>query len=279
MTAIEPLEIGVCSWSLQVTSIPDLRDFLDRLGVRVVQIACGDPHHASWSEGDAMPAAAKAAGLVMSGAMLGFPGEDYTTPETIEQTGGFGNPTTRPERIETLKWGLQRTQELGLKSLTFHAGFIPEPSRHGRREMLETLATVGQLASDADIVVAFETGQETAANLKQTLDELACAAIKINFDPANVILYGHADPIGALEELSPYLQSVHVKDALPPVIAGAWGQEVPLGVGATNMAQFIAMLKRIGFSGPLVIEREVGNQSQRFADIAAGVALLRELQT
>ncbi|MBY0461222.1 MAG: sugar phosphate isomerase/epimerase, partial [Gemmataceae bacterium] len=72
--AIEPLAIGVCSWSLQVTSVPELKGFLDQLGIDVVQIACGDPHHASWSEGDAMPTAAKAAGFRMSGAMLGFPG-------------------------------------------------------------------------------------------------------------------------------------------------------------------------------------------------------------
>ena len=278
MNPIEPLEVGICSWSLQVKSIPELKGFMDRLGVRVVQIACGDPHHASWDEGNAMPAAAKAAGLVMSGAMLGFPGEDYTTPETIERTGGFGNPATRVERLETLKWGLHRTRELGLTSLTFHAGFVPEVGHPGRAEMLQTLACVGQMASDAGVTAAFETGQETAANLKRTLDELACAAIGINFDPANVMLYDHPDPIGALEQLAPHLHSVHVKDALPPKASGEWGQEVPLGTGATNTAQFVTALKRLGFTGPLVIEREVGTQAERFADIAAGVKLLRELR-
>ena len=71
--AIPPLAIGVCSWSLQVTSIPELAGFMGELGIGVVQIACGDPHHASWDEGEAMPAAALAAGFQMSGAMLGFP--------------------------------------------------------------------------------------------------------------------------------------------------------------------------------------------------------------
>src|SRR5437588_8830189 len=89
--ALAPLSIGVCSWSLQVGSIPELRKLMDRLGVNVVQIACGDPHHASWQEGDTMPEAAKVAGFQMTGAMLGFPGEDYTTPETIQKSGGFGN--------------------------------------------------------------------------------------------------------------------------------------------------------------------------------------------
>ena len=110
--AIEPLAIGVCSWSLQVTSIPELSGFLDKLGVDVVQIACGDPHHAAWDEGDAMPAAALAAGFRMSGAMLGFPGEDYTTPQTIQHSGGFGNPATRAERLERLAWALDRTKAL-----------------------------------------------------------------------------------------------------------------------------------------------------------------------
>ena len=90
--SLAPLSLGVCSWSLQVKSIPELKRLLDQLGVNVVQIACGDPHHASWEEGDALPEAARASGIVMTGAMLGFPGEDYTTPQTIKETGGFGKP-------------------------------------------------------------------------------------------------------------------------------------------------------------------------------------------
>src|SRR2546429_176593 len=96
--SIEPLAIGVCSWSLQVKNIPELKRLMDRLGVDVVQIACGDPHHAAWDEGDAMPEAAVASGLQISGAMLGFPGEDYTTPQTIQKSGGFGDPALRPQR-------------------------------------------------------------------------------------------------------------------------------------------------------------------------------------
>ena len=138
--AIEPLAIGVCSWSLQVNSVTELKRFLDRLGIDVVQIACGDPHHASWDEGDAMPAAAKAAGFRMCGDMLGFPGEDYTTPATIEKTGGFGDPATRPERLERFTWGLRRTQELGLSDIMLHAGFIPEVGDPGRKSFLDTLA-------------------------------------------------------------------------------------------------------------------------------------------
>ena len=106
---MQPLAVGVCSWSLQVKSVPELAGFMKRLGLDAVQIACGDPHHAAWDEGDAMPAAARAAGFTMTGAMLGFPGEDYTTPATIQKTGGFGDPAIRPERLERLTWALRRT--------------------------------------------------------------------------------------------------------------------------------------------------------------------------
>src|SRR5438105_7085226 len=145
------LPIGVCSWSLQVKSVPELQRLLDRLGLDVVQIACGDPHHAAWDEGDALPQAARAARFRLSGAMLGFPGEDYTTPQTIRNTGGFGDPATRPERLERLRWALDRTVALGLSDLMLHAGFLPEVADPGRRAMLDTLARAGQLAAEKGI--------------------------------------------------------------------------------------------------------------------------------
>lgn len=274
--AIEPLSIGVCSWSLQVTSVPELKGLLDRLGVDVVQIACGDPHHASWAEGDSMPKAAKAAGFRMSGAMLGFPGEDYTTPQTIEKTGGFGDPATRPERLERFRWGLKRTRELGLSDLMLHAGFIPEVGDPARTAFLDTLGQVAEMARESGVTIAFETGQETAALLRRTLDDLKQPNLKVNFDPANMLLYDKDDPLAVLDLLAPDIQSVHLKDANRPTVKGTWGSEVPLGSGQTNTAAFVKALKRVGFRGPLCIEREVGDQEERFRDIEHGVRFLRE---
>ena len=268
--------VGVCSWSLQVGSIPELRRLLDGLGVNVVQIACGDPHHASWDEGDDMPRAALASGIVMTGAMLGFPGEDYTTPRTIKETGGFGDPATRAERLERLKWALERTRALGLKDLTLHAGFLPEPDDPGRKAMLETLARAGQLAAEAGITLAFETGQETADLLRRTLDELKAPNLKVNFDPANMLLYDMGDPIRAVEILGPDIRSVHVKDARRTKVPGEWGEEVPLGEGEVNIPRFLRALESAGYTGPLIVEREVGDQAGRLRDVALGLERLRE---
>lgn len=275
--SIEPYAIGVCSWSLQVTSIPELARLLDQLGTNVIQIACGDPHHASWEEGDEMPAAARAAGFRMSAAMLGFPGEDYTTPATIKQTGGFGDPATRPERLERLEWGLRRCRDLGLDILMLHAGFLPDPSDPGRRAFLGTLGHASAMAAAHGVTLGFETGQETAHLLKQTLKDLACPNLKVNFDPANMLLYDMGDPIEAIEILGPDIVSVHCKDARRPSTPGEWGEETPLGEGEVGMERFVQALKRTGYRGPLVIEREVGDQAGRMRDCAAGIKVLEDI--
>lgn len=271
-----PLALGVCSWSLQVTSIAELVRLMNEVGTDVTQIACGDPHHASWEEGEEMPAKAKAAGLKMTGAMLGFPGEDYTTPQTIKATGGFGDPAFRATRLERFRWALDRTVDLGLTDLMLHAGFLPDPSDPDRKPFLDTLAHAGQLAAEKGITLAFETGQETADLLRRTLDDLKAPNLKVNFDPANMLLYDMGDPIRAVEILGPDIRSVHVKDARRPKVAGQWGEEVPLGEGEVDIRRFVKTLKSVGYAGPLVVEREVGDQAARVRDITHGLAFLRE---
>jgi L-ribulose-5-phosphate 3-epimerase len=273
--SLPPLALGVCSWSLQVTSVAELKRLMGDLGTNVTQIACGDPHHASWEEGEDLPAAALASGLRMTGAMLGFPGEDYTTPRTIQLTGGFGDPALRAERIERLRWALDRTIALGLKDLMLHAGFLPQPDSPDRRPFLKTLEQVGRLAADVGVTLAFETGQETADLLRLTLDELKAPNLKVNFDPANMLLYDMGDPIRAVEILGPDIRSVHVKDAKRPKVPGQWGEEVPLGKGDVNIPLFVRTLRKVGYTGPLAIEREVGDQAARIRDIAHALAFLR----
>jgi sugar phosphate isomerase/epimerase len=274
--AVEPLAIGVCSWSLQVKNIPELRRLLDRLGINTVQIACGDPHHAAWDEGERLPEAVAAARFDLTGAMLGFPGEDYTSPQTIQKTGGFGDPTTRAERLERFQWALDRTRALGLTDLMLHAGFLPEPADPDRKPFLDTLGRVSALAAARGVTVAFETGQETADLLRRTLDELQCPNLKVNFDPANMILYDKGDPLRAVEILGPDIRSVHVKDANRTKVPGTWGEEVPLGQGQVNIKAWVQALKKVGYKGPLCIEREVGTQEERLRDIAHGIRYLRD---
>lgn len=269
--------IGVCSWSLQVKNIPELSKFTEKLGVSNVQIACGDPHHASWDEGEKMPSVAKSALFKITGSMLGFPGEDYTTPKTIELTGGFGDPATRKERIERFQWAAKRSIELGTKDIMLHAGFIPPLGNPERKSFLDTLKQVSAIAKKHDINVSFETGQESAELLLKTLEDLSETNLFVNFDPANMLLYDQGDPIEAVEILGKYIRSVHLKDAIRPNSKGEWGQEVPLGKGQVDFPRFLKTLNKVGFNGPLNIEREVGNQKERFDDILHAVNFLSSI--
>lgn len=275
--SITPFEIGVCSWSLQVTSVPELEGFLKQLGVSITQLACGDPHHASWNEGENLPEVARKASFRMSGTMIGYPGEDYTTPQTIQKTGGFGDPALRPERLDRFTWAVQRTVDLGLTDIMCHGGFIPEPGDPERKAFLDTLAKVADIAGRKGVTVALETGQETADLLRLTLDDLKIKNLKVNFDPANMILYDMGDPIRAVEILGPDIRSVHLKDANRTKVKGNWGEEVPLGRGQANIPVFVKRLKEVGFQGALVIEREVGNQQERLRDVAHAIRYLREI--
>ena len=274
---LRPLEIGVCSWSLRVRSIPELEGLMGGMGVSAAQLALGDPNHATWDEGDGFVDAARAASFDITATTIGFPGEDYTSPETIKRTGGFGDPARREEYLEIFRRAVDQTVDLGVEILTTHAGFIPDPGDSGREPFLDCLGEAVDYAAEKGITVAMETGQETAELLRRSIDEMAAPNLKVNFDPANMILYNKGDPIEALEILGPDLVHVHVKDANYPNKEGAWGQEVPLGAGAVGMVRYLERLRQLDYTGPLVIEREVGSQADRIQDVTEGVKLLKRL--
>jgi len=275
---IDGWEIGVCSWSLQVTSIPELERLLAEVGAERTHLALGDPHHASWVEDDeTFITSVKKAAFSPSAAMLAFPGEDYTSPATIRKTGGFGDPALREERLELVKWGAEKAKALGLDIMSVHAGFLPEKGDPGRTDFLDCLKRALDIAGEKGITLAFETGQETALLLRETLDELDRPNAKVNFDPANMLLYKKGNPIEAVRILGKDIVHVHVKDAKEPPQAEVWGEEVPLGEGEVGMEAFLKALAEVGYKGALAIEREVGTREERIRDIKAGVKLLRDL--
>jgi sugar phosphate isomerase/epimerase len=125
-----------------------------------------------------------------------------------------------------------------------------------------------------------ETGQEPADILLTFLRDVDRKNIGINFDPANMIMYGTGDPIQALSVLGPHVISVHCKDGVwpPKGVTNALGSERPLGEGEVGMPQFIAKLKQIGYKGILSIEREIEDQEQKNVDMRNGVKLLETLR-
>lgn len=210
--------------------------------------------------------------------MFGCLGEDYSTLETIRATGGIAPDATWAKNLEAIRASAGLAAKLGLRIVTFHTGFLPhQKSDPAFAKMLGRLRAVADIFAVHEITLGLETGQETAPALAAFLQELNRPNVGVNFDPANMILYGKGNPVEALRGLSPWLLQVHIKDAQRTKIPGTWGTEVAAGSGEVNWPVFFAALRGLNFTGDLVIEREAGGQ--RVADIVTARELvLRQLK-
>jgi L-ribulose-5-phosphate 3-epimerase len=183
---------------------------------------------------------------------------------------------TWPENWRNIQVMADIAQMLGLKLVTFHAGFLPhDPNDYRFQTLLRRMASIADLFATRGIELGFETGQETAATLGGFLQTLGKPNVGVNFDPANMILYDKGDPISALRVLGPWLKQCHVKDAIKTKEPGTWGKAVPVGTGEVDWPAFLRTLDQLGFKGDLAIEREDGEQ--RVADVRAARDYLAQL--
>ena len=211
-----------------------------------------------------------------------YTGEDYADIPTVKRTVGFIPHETRQQRERRTYEVSDFAAALGVRSVATHVGFIPENQNHP-----DYIAVRGMVRRVADHAAghgqtfALETGQEPAHVLRHFLKDVDRPNLGINYDPANMILYGTGDPIDALSLLGPLIRSVHAKDGdWPPADRPqALGIERPLGQGSVGIPRFLEKLKEIDFRGPLNIEREADNQQERIADIRNAVVYLKNLTT
>jgi sugar phosphate isomerase/epimerase len=207
-----------------------------------------------------------------------YNGEDYADIPTVQRTVGFIPPATREERENRTLEASDFAAALGVKSIACHIGFVPED--HSDPDYIAVRGMVRRICDRAEEhgqTFALETGQEPAGTLLRFLDDAACPNLKINFDPANMILYGSGDPIEAFEKLAAHVVSVHAKDGDWPGQAGALGKERALGQGAVGIPRFVEALKKAAYQGSINVEREIEDQAQRLADIGMAVRLLKSL--
>jgi len=266
---------AVCSWSLQPTDPQDLVAKLKAAGIPRIQLAL-DPLRESpdvWGEG---PALFQHSGITVVSGMFGCVGEDYSTLESIQATGGIAPDSTWAQNWKNIQATAALAQKLGLKLVTFHAGFLPHEEEDPRSAKLrQRLIEIADVFAARNIMLALETGQETAAVLVDFLQKLTRPNVGVNFDPANMILYNKGNPIEALRTLGPWIRQVHIKDARRTNVPGTWGEEVVAGTGEVDWPEFFSALDQVTFNGNMCIEREAGNQ--RVADIRAARELVEKL--
>lgn len=269
-------DIGVCSWSLHPRGMQDLAAKVKELGLQHVQLALLDLVMLDDKRKYEELGHLRAAGIKFTGGMLGFAGEDYSSIERIRQTGGFVPDADWPLRKRLAMEGAKLAGELGMKTILAHVGFVPP---HGDARYKGIVDRIGELAAgfaEHGQALVMETGQEPASELLQFFKDLKAPNVHINFDPANMILYGAGDPIEAVQLLGPHIKHVHVKDATASANPGVeWGAEVPFGTGQVGAQRFISALKQVGYTGPLAIEREAGND--RMGDVKIAIEVLKKI--
>jgi L-ribulose-5-phosphate 3-epimerase len=268
---VRPTRLAVCSWSLQPASVDELVERVMATGLVHVQLAL-DPVRLGVMDIEPLRRRFDEAGLGAISGMMAMDGEDYSTLDSIRRTGGVVPDETWPANLAAAAELARIADELRLPLVTFHAGFIPDSTAEpGRAVTLERIRALRDVFAARGVRVALETGQETADTLARVLLELD--GVDVNFDPANMILYGKGDPIEALRRLLPRVAQVHIKDARPADRPEEWGTEVPVGTGAVDWPAFTGVLRERPVDR--VIEREAG--TNRAADVRTAADLLRGL--
>jgi len=244
------------------------------LGFPTCQVAVQDPGSDSAAN---LRAALDRYGVEATSAVATGPGKEiydfYQGPLTI----GLVPREFRAQRIARMKAISDFAVKAKIPAVQGHCGFIPEnPNDPAYQETVEAIRTVAAYCRQNGQKFRCETGQETPITLLRAIRDVGLDNVGVNFDAANLILYGKANPVDAVDLLGPYIQGVHAKDGLYPTDPKELGKEVPIGEGKVNFPVFIAKLKQIGYRNPLTIEREISGEKQT-ADILAAKAYLEKL--
>lgn len=230
----------------------------------------------------AIEAARLMTGVEITTVFCGFAGESYADIPTVQRTVGLVPEATRAERVEKTLAIAEFAQKIGVARVGAHIGFVPEDHSDALyAPMVEVTQGICDALKKRGQVFALETGQETARGLRHFIEDVKCGApsgsnLRVNFDPANMILYGNDQPIPALDVLMPWIDEVHCKDGRWPAQEGQLGEETPLGAGEVNLRDWLKRLLDLGFRGALIIEREISGEQQK-QDILRAINLLEGL--
>ena len=275
MPNVEPLEPGVMFWAGR-DSLAEMK----AMGVRCGQLGIPGDFAVTDAVAEEWKQALDREGFSLATVFAAYDGESYADKPTVERTVGFIPPETREERERRTYAVSDFAARLGVWSIACHIGFVPEDSADENYVAVrEVVRRVCEYAARHQQVFALETGQEPAEVLLRFIRDVNRPNLRINFDPANMILYGTGDPMEAWKTLGPWVISVHAKDGDWPGkgVSEALGKERALGQGGVGVQRFIQTLRKSGFRGSLNVEREADDAEERLRDMREGVALIRRL--
>jgi L-ribulose-5-phosphate 3-epimerase len=194
-------------------------------------------------------------------------------PATI----GIVPRATRAARMDALKQTSDFAKMLNIPNIQTHCGFIPEnPGDPLYQEVVLAIRELAEHCAGNRQSFLMETGQETPTTVMRTIKDVDRPNLGVGLDTANLILYGKANPVDAVNILGPHVRSVHAKDGRWPVNPDRLGEEVIIGTGIVDFKQVFTKLKALGYRGAISIERETSGPKQ-IEDVKQEKAYLERL--
>jgi sugar phosphate isomerase/epimerase len=183
----------------------------------------------------------------------------------------------RAARVDRIKKASEFAKQCGIPAVQTHCGFIPEnPNDILYREVVLAIREAASTCKSNGQNFRCETGQETPITLIRAIKDVGLDNVGVNFDLANLILYGKGNPVDAIELFAPYVQGIHAKDGLFPTDPRELGKEVPIGKGKVDFGRIMQRLKELNYQGAVTIEREISGP-QQVEDVKAAKAFLEKL--
>ena len=251
------------------------------LGVPTIQLHAPAQETRTAENAEKFLAQLEELGITLTAVFGGFEGESYADIPTVVDTVGLVPPATRAARVQEMKEIADFARLLKCDVVALHLGFIPHDNTDPLyQEIVAVTQDLLDHCKQNGQALHLETGQETAEGLLQFISDVGRDNLFVNFDPANMILYGTGEPIDALKKVGAYVKSIHCKDGTWADNPGVdWGAEVPLGKGDVGMENYLRTLAELGYTGPLTIEREIPQEPERQKDeISHAVNLLTDLK-
>lgn len=251
------------------------------LGVPTIQLHAPAQETRTAENAEKFLAQLEELGITLTAVFGGFEGESYADIPTVVDTVGLVPPATRAARVQEMKEIADFARLLKCDVVALHLGFIPHDNSDPLyQEIVAVTQDLLDHCKQNEQALHLETGQETAEGLLQFISDVGRDNLFVNFDPANMILYGTGEPIDALKKVGAYVKSIHCKDGTWAGNPGVdWGAEVPLGEGDVGMENYLRTLNELGYTGPLTIEREIPQEPERQkAEISHAVNLLTDLK-
>lgn len=247
------------------------------LGLDSCQITCWNMDAMTPEKAEEVRQASARHGVSVSTFWCGYRGERIWNFIDGPRTLGIVPEELRAARVEDLEKGSDFAKLLGVNQMATHAGFLPEsPADPQYPGVIAALKQVAERCRENGQYFLFETGQETPTTILRVIEDVGTGNLGVNLDPANLLMYGKANPVDALKIIGRFVRDVHAKDGEYPTCGRELGVEKPLGEGSVNFPALIRGLKDCGYDGAITIEREISGEKQ-LADIRRAIEILRSL--